>query len=332
VDPLSQPTQPAPPASFRFTEKEKYEVGFEKFYEERIRPKVRELESMRTEKKEEIKKLEPKAKMIFWGCIIAGIAGTFLTRNIAPLVIGGMVGWFTKWIMLGGPKSEYEAAFKTKIMPEVLKFFGDYEYQDTKPLSEDTLKKSTLFTAFNRARFQDTISGKYRGKNMQFTEADLTYSSGKSSSSVFHGKIIILELPRTITGKIIIKPESKKGLMNKFTNKEAGLPKVAIPDSHFEEIFEVYSNDSNAAASLITPDFTQKLIQLNDQYPGNYIRCCFMENYVMLAMAINVQKPGSNMFEMTTMETPIVEDLHKFLSEFHTILGILDTLDLVKEI
>ena len=57
MDPLSQPTQPAPPASFRFTEKEKYEVGFEKFYEERIRPKVRELESMRTEKKEEIKKL-----------------------------------------------------------------------------------------------------------------------------------------------------------------------------------------------------------------------------------------------------------------------------------
>lgn len=340
---------PIAPASIKFVEKFEYEKGFNEYYEAKIKSTMQELENMRLETEAKVAKYRPIGNIILIASIVIGLYGTYIAANLSPLFIAVAFGAVIRTCMVTLPKNAFQNAFKAKIVPAVVKFFGDFEYEGNKGVSTDLLNKSKVFRSFNRWDFEDTISGTYRGKQMTFTEADLRQKSGKSSTTVFYGKIIILENNKPIAGTIVIKQESKKGLINKLMGKERGLEKVAIPNSQFEEIFEVYSDDQNAVASIINPDFIQKLLLFNDKNKLTKIQCSYFQNIIVVALVTDLATEES-LFEANTPE-PIkvenigktlmgdieiktsssIENIHKFLAQFHSILETLNTLDIVKK-
>jgi hypothetical protein len=340
---------PIPPASIKFVEKAEHEKGFAEYYEAKIKPTMVELENMRLETEAKVAKYRPIGNVIFIVSIIVGLYWTYISANLGPLFFTAAFGAVIKTAMVTMPKNAFQNAFKAKILPILVKFFGDFECQNNQALSVDQLNRSKIFRSFNRWDFEDTISGTYRGRPMTFTEADLRQKSGRSSFPVFYGKIIVLETNKAIAGTIVIKQESKKGLMNKLMGKERGLEKVAIPNSQFEEIFEVYSDDQNAVSSILNPDFIQKLLLFNEKHKLAKIQCSYFQNIIVIALVTDLATEES-LFEANTPE-PIkpenvgkilmgdmeiktsssIENIHKFLAQFHSILETLDTLDIVKK-
>lgn len=332
MDPIIPPPPPTINSSRYFTETADYEKGFADFYETNIRPSIRQLETLRLQKIEEIKKNTPKANLILYGAIALGIVLTYLTKNLGFLIFSGVVAAIVRYAIIAQPKQEFNSNFKAKIIPKILEFFGDFKYQGGTGISVDIINQSQLLDHFTSSYFEDTITGKYREKSLQFSETTLIQGSGKHSTTIFEGKMILLELNRSVSGKIVIKRDASKGLWEGLTGKSHGLKKMPIQDPEFEKIFEVYAEDGNEAQSVVTPEFTSKLLQMNETYKSSSIRCSFFENKIVLALSSD---SSENLFEPSamqgTMESSMMDDIHKFLKQFQGILEILDALNVVKK-
>ncbi|HLG25695.1 MAG TPA: hypothetical protein VI588_02800, partial [Candidatus Gracilibacteria bacterium] len=134
---------------------------------------------IRVQKTERIKTNRPRANMILLGAIVVGIALTYATKHLGPLIFLGLVAALIRQGMISIPATEFASQFKKKIVPEIIKFFGDFEYKNTAGISIDIIKQSDLFDNFNQSYFGDTVTGRYHGKSMEFAETTLSNKSGK---------------------------------------------------------------------------------------------------------------------------------------------------------
>jgi hypothetical protein len=322
------PPQIAQSQPLNFTEEKDYERGFATYFDEKIKPTLRELESFRAQKLEESKKKKPLANLILAGGIILGILVGYVTKKGEVGIALAIMAFFIRTLIISAPQAKYISEYKNKIIPAILKFFGDFSYKENDDVPVDLLIQSKLFDDFNRSYSEDVISGKYREKQFQFSEISLTKKiNRKHSNTVFMGKLFILETDRTITGKIIIKRDAQKGLWNWLASREHGLKKVIVQNQEFEKGFEVYSNDQNEAMTVIIPKLMQKLMILSEKYMASgIIRCSFLENKMIMAISTpnNWTIKDSGLFEVTSVEGSMLTDIHKFLAQFHEILEILD--------
>lgn len=325
------PAQPF--ASYRFQERADYEKGFAAYYDEKIKPVVKQLDQTRTEKLEQVKKNRPKANMIFFGVLAVAISLTYLTRSVFFLIVGVIIAWASRNHMINGPKDELAGMIKEQVIPLVVKFFGNYEYSSHGEIGEEILSKSKIFESFNRYSSEDYITGRYRDTQFAFAEIDLAYhsSGGRhhsgSTRTVFKGMAIVLQMSRPATGMTAVKGEGQKGLWAWMTGKSGGLQNVKFENPEFEKIFEVYSTDENEARSLVTPDFIQRLMKLKQMYSSSAVRCCFFENRLLLAVSRGESEKGDNMFEAGVSQDMEInlDDLHAYLAQFKGILDIIDT-------
>lgn len=106
--------------------------------------------------------------------------------------------------------------------------------------------------------------------------------------------------------------------------KSSSLERIAVEDSSFEDVFEVYSDTKAEAHDLLTTDFIQHVFYLR-YFFGKNIECAIFENNWLIKIETqkNFFEPGS-IFEAEDF----IDDAKSLLEVMHHILTIIDTLEL----
>ena len=317
------------PSELRFKERADYEKGFETYFEEVVKPVLKTLEPERLEALKKMETNTSRAKKLFWPIIIVSLVIAVLMTNAKVFITGIGIAFVMKMILSIPTGSEYALHLKRKIVPLIVKFFGDFEYQEKQELEENKLTEAGIFQYFNKSSSEDCMSGTYRDTVFSFAEVNLINHNGNKNHSycVFSGMLLSLELNNHCLGKTILKRESDKGVLNWLTGKSAGLRNYKLGNEQFEKVFEAYSSDENEARRLLTPDLMDRLLKLNDLYPNGAVRCSFQGNRLLIATSHNGAFETGRMFENYSAKKLVldIEEYHKYLAQMHEILQMIDT-------
>ncbi len=107
----------------------------------------------------------------------------------AGVTVAGLAmlwGWVTQ------PKRQYARAYKTKILPEVARLFGNFRYAPKGKIRMQVLKPSKIIPQHSKYTSEDYFEGEYKNVGIHFSEIKLTKRSGKRTVTVFNGLAVLL--------------------------------------------------------------------------------------------------------------------------------------------
>lgn len=297
--------------------------GFERIYEQEIRPSLlaREAERVAAAK---------KAIQTRWigGAVIAG--GVLLGMAVLKMpfvaiiiaIIGfGIIGWGNMAIMklAGEAKALIVEPIARQLSLSFVPVPGTCE-------SIYRHKEVGVVPGWDRSKYEDLVTGKRGVVDFELFEAHLeekrttTDSKGRTQTTwvtVFRGQCLRLDFHKTFYGRTLVTRDA--GFFNRFGGGK-GMQRAGLEDPKFEKIFEVYTTDQVESRYLLTPDLMQKLVDLEDVFRGGKLKAAFDGG----EMLITVQ--GGNLFEPGSMFKPLdsADRVQELLKDFAAVFGIID--------
>lgn len=302
-------------------------AGFDTYYQTVLKPKFETLENVRK-----------RYLKIFWcgifiSCIVIPLFMLWLLSHYAgndtsefptSTVLFALMVLIT---LLATPIKLYLTKAKNQVMPEFIKYFGDFQYRFQTQIDENILIKSLLFDSYNRRKGDDFFFGKYHNVEMIISEEDLSMHTVSNDGKrhykkvVFDGIVILLSMNKNFSGQTIVLKD--RGFLNAF-NKTNGLQKISLEDSRFEKEFEVYGTDQLEARYILTTAFMERMLKVRDAYKANKIQFSFFDNKLLIA--VDTRK---NMFETTSLFKSCV-DQQMILQSFEQFASVMDIIDILK--
>ena len=250
--------------------------------------------------------------------------GLSIIGVIAFLFVVGTLAWANE------SKIKYLSSVKATIYPEVIRFFGDsFRYEPKGRASVSAFKQTGILPTYTNETLGDNVMGSYRGVRFEIVEAKLTKVTGqrrkktRRSKSVFNGILILLHMAEGAAGRSLI---IKKGSL--FNDWQSVLPndlkEVSVDDLELKSLFQVYSNDKEAAKHTITPSFLWCIHKIDNLFNGAKIRCSVHSNQLLLAISTD-----KKFFESTSLNqtATFVEDIKTVLQEMQLIFAVIDMLE-----
>ncbi len=267
--------------------------------------------------------------------IVVGIAiaviGIALFRHPAVAIVGVMAGgalWAYGQKDLNGLKDEA----KLMLVDPVAREFGmHFNHRIAEPSVIHRFKSMGLVPNWDRANFEDCLTGSRKDVPFEFFEAKLEKrqrSHGKSGSrtrwvTVFRGQCLVAHFPKPFAGSTRVYRDA--GMFNSFVklgHSFTNHQRVGLEDPKFERAFEVYSTDQVEARYLLTPDFMERLLNLEATFQGKKLRCAFSGGEMFVAVE------GGNLFEAGSMFRPM-DDLarvREILQDFAAVFLLIDAM------
>lgn len=301
----------------RFNERHPAFAGFSEFYFQVIGPRLRQKDSVRIA---EVRRTYLIYPIIFFlalivilgvwdfnlslehtaGILILVIAPAFLL----PGVIGNEIKVSTRYSVIGG-----FCRFKNWIYHPDWSFMGGKK--DLYGLSN--FVALGLVPRFGHALLEGHISGKKGSTNFEFFRATLIKTKRIKN---FTRQFITLGFERKFHGRTIVCPD--KGIFN--TREKDEMKRVRLVDPVFEKMFEVYGTDQVEARYLLSPDFMQRLVDLEHCFKGSNIRFGFIENQLLIAIDTRMRLGAGSMFK--PLDDP--ERMQKVLDIMAAIYDVID--------
>ena len=302
-------------------------AGFSEYYAERIRPELIARDGARRA----AVKRAMRTALASSGALMA--AGGYLSYStgapnwaiwsvMGALAVGGGVWrYFTKSI---------RAETKSRLVEAVLGHVG-WRF-DAFVGSFDTQPFESLFLLpgkFNRARFEDAITGEAHGAAFRSTEAHLERETrdskgNKHYKTVFRGQLMTLDFPTRVFGRTVVLRD--KGMFNRKARGD--MKRVGLVDPTFEKLFEAYSTDQVEGRVILDPVFMQAMLDLEASVSGRNIRFGFDDDTLFIA----VETP--NQFEAGPMTRSLDDPAptQKIIDEVGLLFDIADKLQLRKQV
>lgn len=222
-------------------------------------------------------------------------------------IFGGFIGVFAA-LGMGAwgsmPLSRLGKETKMMLVDPVASEFGlHFEAAPVAPAQIHAFRSLDLIPSWDRARYEDRITGQRNDTPFEFFEAHLeekrTTTDGKGRTrttwvTVFRGQCLVVNFHKQFKG--VTKVYRDAGALN-FFKKLSQIGKgerVRLEDPVFEKAFEVYSTDQIEARYILTPDFMERLIGLEQTFKGRQVRCAFQGGQMFLCCeGKNLLEPGS---------------------------------------
>lgn len=294
------------------------------------RPKLEMLETIRLEKLAAFQSRKKLAVPI--GAILTPFCGfidywllfirNFGDDSFAGLTVFALGGL---WAWVSSPKRQYARAYKTDILPDIARLFGNFDYDVKGKIPMDAMKPSKIVPQHTEYKSEDFFSGQYKGVAINFSEIKLEKKSDKHTVTVFNGLAVLLtQGTKQFHGHTILLDDQGK-IGGWFKKQISGLKRADLVDPEFEKTFDVFTNDQTEARYLIDPRIVENLKALNDEYSGETMRAAFYNDHVLILIGSNV-----NHFEPASIHTPATseEGLLAMKREIEQILSIVDKLSL----
>lgn len=261
--------------------------------------------------------------------LLAGVA-IFLFFNNTPndiFMFAGGVLMFFGLIVYPLMQKGFEHKLKERILPVLMKAFGNFQWSTMDTIDTSEIVTSRLFSGFEHRDSDDNFIGTYNNMPIAISETELYYyTSGsrgnRQKHTTFKGVIITIGVGKNFTGHTIIRV---KGLFGARRTYE----EVKLEDPEFDKKFFVDSNDQVEARFLITPAFMERFKRISNAFGAKHAECSFKDGKVMIALATM-----KDLFKLGSLNTPLTDTkpYEVFLNEILSILEMIDHLKVTQKI
>lgn len=298
--------------------------GFDQIFEREIRPALLERESERIAAAKKAIQTRWIGGAIVVGGVIFGLAVLKMpVVSIIVAIIGfGVVGWGNMAIMKLAGEAKHlivqpiARELKLAFEPSPGTCESIYKHKDV-----------GVVPGWDRSKYEDLLTGRRGEVDFELFEAHLeekrttTDSKGRTQTTwvtVFRGQCLRLDFHKTFYGRTLITRDA--GFFNRFGGGK-GMQRATLEDPVFEKIFEVYTTDQVESRYLLTPDFMQKLVDLEKTFKGGKLKAAFEGG----EMFVTVQ--GGNLFEPGSMFKPLdsADRVRELINDFAAVFGLIDS-------
>ena len=312
---------------------------------ERLRPKLGELEKERQETRQSLLKLFAVIAAVTLVAVIAAaialasVAGANAASiGVFPLIIGAIV----MFKFAHSRQERWRARVARVLVPEICEQFdGEVEYQAD--ASRDFAKPHTtlgLVGRWSRGEVRHLVRGEYRGRRFEMAYANLRAGGGNNSDSkVFKGLLLRIQTQASFEPGLCIRPNF--GLFVKAFGKRA----VPTGNKDFDEQFLVSTDDGQTLDSqqlnaLLTPDWQQALLAINDAMGPmpitNHSRLSAGLKYDAFYMTLDLaeagrlrnlrERPFPDVGHVLASESSLEDNLRKMVTDVGTFQRVIDQL------
>ena len=270
------------------------------------------------------------AAVLVW---VAIVYSTGLDRDLSMFpLIGAAFAW--PWTRI--PIGQYKSLVKREAFPSVLKKYGDdFHLEEKGRFDIRSLRRSRILPSYEKAKFEDYITGTWQRLPVEISEAHFTEKrgSGKRRRTVttFRGLICRFGMHKTFHGHTIVKPD--KGVFNFLGALASTFERVRLEDPEFERQFEVFSTDQIEARYLLTVTFMERvrrLAQLHESAFGGKkpMHLAFYDDRLLIMLPC-----ASNLFEVRNVQDPdhLSKDLAALSADLEQVFSIAETLRINQE-
>lgn len=242
---------------------------------------------------------------------------SFIVLFVFIIIALAITNWLSK---------SFESQLKRKVMPEVMKAFGDFVWTSASTIDGYTLKNSRLFTRFEKKDDDDCFFGTYKGLQININETELTYTTRdskgrKQTHTEFKGVIAQIDVKKPFNGHTIIR---KRNLINCPSYEE-----IKLEDPEFSKKYFVDGNDQIESRYILTTSFMERFKNIKNAFRASQMEASLKDNKILIAISTS-----KDLFKLGNVNKPI-NDTKQFtdlLNEFVSILAIVDELKLNQNI
>ncbi len=230
--------------------------------------------------------------------------------QLVPAILGGIL-----YGLMAAPFGKLKKAAKVIIIEPIAHELGlTYSAEPGPQYNIEEFRDMKLVPDADKESFEDRFAGAHKGVEFSFYEAHLQKwrGSGKSRrlATVFKGQCLRLHFHKEFLGRTLVARDG--GFFSAFGGAR-GLSRAKLEDPVFETAFDVYTNDQVEARYLLTPDFMQRLVDLEAAFQGKKLRCAFVGGELLITMeGGDLFEPG-NMFKPLDDPKRVTGILHDFL-------------------
>ena len=281
-----------------------------------------------------VQQLEKIRKRVISIHAIAGVLGIIGVITLTKSTSGILILFVALCVSSYGSKksSEYCKKAKQSIILELMqRSYEDVSFDPISGFTSSFIMRTEMIKLGNTFSSNDLFAGKY--KEVQFEQADLLVQDRKVSgrkvktTTLFKGQYRIFEFKKNFTSYMQIRV--KEGILFKkskkpyqfFTLREK-TKRLELENKEFNEIFDVYASDAHEAFYILTPNFMEKMMKLNEHLYGSIV-VGFMDN--VMHIATNTE---FDLFEISAWKPINEEYIEKAEKEVGVIKQIIDILNL----
>ena len=299
-------------------------AGFDRVYDAKLRPELERLEAARLG-------AASKAKQgyLYGGAVgvIGLLAGLLI---LATPILGGfsaVIGFITAAVMGSDLRTIGKQAKSLMVQPIAQEFQLDYQEAPGVQAGIADFRSAKLLPGWDRQNFEDRLTGTRKGTSFEFFEAHLEVkrqtrdSNGRMKTrwvTVFRGQCLRFKFAKSFLGRTLVARDA--GFFNRFGGGD-GMRIAKLEDPKFEKLFTVYTTDQVESRFLLTPDFMQRLVDLEDAFHGGKLRCAFVAGEILIALE------GGDLFEPGSMFKPMdnPERVRELLMDFAAVFHLIDS-------
>ena len=309
-----------------FDESRPHLGGFNDHYARRIAPQLASLEVRR---QSQVRRLviaavvaTPAVLVAVWLYSSDVMVGAIPVGILAVLAIGFALYTYMK----------VKEDVKSVLVTGVCEFF-DLEHT-ANPASYPLawFEDLSLIPDHDRRTLEDNIKGAHQEVPLDIVEVKLeerrTRQTKKGTKThyvtVFRGLLCQLSFMKPFSGRTIIRTDHG-AVFNWFQGLGTPGDKVHLEDPRFEEAFEVHSSDQVEARYLLTPNFMERVMELDQHFGGGRTGLAFDRERLLIAIEVRQDLfEGGSIFARA--DDP--KRIHRILDEITLLFDIIEILNL----
>jgi hypothetical protein len=221
------------------------------------------------------------------------------------LYVGGLVGLGIAWTLATAPARNLRHSYRQRLLPVVFGFIDKVRYRKGEtPASMDRLPRETIGN-FDRADYDDEISGVWQGVSFELFEAVFSQHDSKAPSTVFRGVVVALETETPFPGVLVAtrKANHVTSFFHGMFGKE--LEQLQSGDQVLDAAYDFRTDNPEAAAPLVSGRLAQALQWLAEAWPEEPARIALKERDAFLLLP-----QSKNFFELPDISTPLDYQTH----------------------
>ena len=276
----------------------KSKLSVEEFYNGKLKEKLHNLDKLRKEILEHIKKYVLIGILLglVTGCIGLLIDFIFiLPILLIPFIIFSIVKVNPLW-------KNYYNRFKSEIIKEIILFINpDLSYDSTKKISKNIYKKSGIFQhSVDSYSGDDYVSGFNGETQIEFSELHTQYKTETYDSkgnrhehwhTIFRGIFFSADFSKNFNAKTFVLTDTAEKLFGFLGTKFQKINKsygelVKLEDPVFEEKFVVYSDNQTEARYLLSPSMMERITTFVEK-SNKKIQLSFVDSRLYIAIPFN---------------------------------------------
>ena len=279
---------------------------------------------------EKMNRLDELRGRLTMAIVLAGIGITmfFISMGFGPSTPGMMLGLLIGLLGIPfglGTTKKYKELYKEIFVEEPLRQnFENVLYAWKNGFNEATVRNFRLFNMGNIFKSEDYLRARYKGINFELSDVTVMRNQGKSTYTIFRGRIIVFDLPNKFIAPMRV---YSKRFPSKSRNFKNGSEKIEMESVEFNKLFDVYSLSGHDTFYLLTPQMMEGLTKLQNMYPA--IVAGFEGNKVLFAIheAFNDAFDNVNKTQKLDYFTEIART-QKDIDDIKNIIDIVDQMDM----